>query len=144
MEKKLTRSRRHKVFGGVCGGLAQYFNIDPIIIRIIFVVLTIAQGMGILAYIIMWIVIPEEPFEQAYPLDPSITGTDNANSGQSDFMASMPPKKENGKLILGIILIGIGIVFMADRFLPYFDFSDVFPFALVVIGASLLFNSFNK
>ena len=60
--KKLYRSRKDKMLGGVAGGLAEYFDIDPTIVRIIFVVTLFIGGGGFLAYIIMWIVVPEEPF----------------------------------------------------------------------------------
>ncbi|RMD87867.1 MAG: PspC domain-containing protein [Calditrichaeota bacterium] len=62
MQKKLTRSTKDRMIGGVCGGLANYFNIDPSIVRILWVLLTLTGPifMGILAYIIMLIVIPEE------------------------------------------------------------------------------------
>ncbi|MGL1893023.1 MAG: PspC domain-containing protein [Spirochaetaceae bacterium] len=54
--KKLTRSSRSCVFAGVCGGLAEYFNIDPLIIRILFIV----SGIGIIPYILMAIFIPQD------------------------------------------------------------------------------------
>ena len=55
--KRLYRSRKNKVFAGVCGGVGEYFNIDPVIVRIIAVV----SGVGLLAYIIGAIIIPEAP-----------------------------------------------------------------------------------
>jgi phage shock protein PspC (stress-responsive transcriptional regulator) len=59
--KRLYRSSKNKVLGGVCGGLAEYFNVDPIIIRIIWVVLIfLSRGTGILAYLIAWIIIPKK------------------------------------------------------------------------------------
>ena len=60
--KKLLRSRKNKVIAGVCSGIGNYFDMDPVVIRLIWVVLTIFSGffMGILAYIIAWIIIPEE------------------------------------------------------------------------------------
>ena len=59
--KRLIRSRTNRMIAGVCGGLAEYFDLDVSIIRILFVVLTIftAAFPGILVYIIMWIVVPE-------------------------------------------------------------------------------------
>jgi len=59
--KKLYRSRKDRVLGGVCGGLGNYFNLDPVLMRVIWVALFFAAGLGILAYIIAWIIIPEEP-----------------------------------------------------------------------------------
>lgn len=59
--RRLTRSRTDKKIAGVCGGLAKYFGIDPIIPRLIALVLLLGFGTGVLAYIICWIVIPMEP-----------------------------------------------------------------------------------
>jgi phage shock protein C len=58
--KKLYRSK-NKWLAGVCGGIAEYFNLDPIIIRVIWLVLSLAYGAGILAYIIAWLLIPKNP-----------------------------------------------------------------------------------
>jgi len=57
--KRLYRSRE-KMVAGVCSGLADYFNIDPTIMRILFVVIAFAGGASLLAYLIMWIIVPEE------------------------------------------------------------------------------------
>jgi len=59
-EKKLMRSSSDKMIAGVCGGLAKYFGIDAVLVRILFVVFALAGGPGILLYIILWIVMPEE------------------------------------------------------------------------------------
>ena len=58
--KKLFRSKKNKVIAGVCGGIGEYFNVDPVLIRLLWVVFTLIGGAGILAYIIAWIIIPEE------------------------------------------------------------------------------------
>ena len=60
MEKRLTRSRRDKKIFGVCGGLANYFEIDPTIIRLAWVLFTLAGGCGLIAYIIAALVMPNE------------------------------------------------------------------------------------
>ena len=59
--KRLRRSRKEKMIAGVCGGLAEYFDLDPTIMRIIYVVVSIVSVAfpGILVYIILWIVMPE-------------------------------------------------------------------------------------
>jgi phage shock protein C len=61
MAKKFYRSRENRIIAGVCGGLAEYFDIDPIIIRLITLILVLSFGSGLIAYIIAWIVVPEEP-----------------------------------------------------------------------------------
>ena len=58
--KKLTRSRTDRKIAGVCGGLAQYLNVDPTVIRIIFLVLLLLVGGGGLIYLIIWLCAPEE------------------------------------------------------------------------------------
>jgi len=57
--KRLYRSKE-KMIAGVCAGLADYLNIDPTIMRILFVVIAFAGGASLLAYLIMWIIVPEE------------------------------------------------------------------------------------
>ena len=63
MKRKIYRSGTDKVVAGVCGGLGEYFGIDPVIIRIAWIVITLLGGAGILAYIIAWIIIPQESGE---------------------------------------------------------------------------------
>lgn len=62
MEKKLMRSTTDRVVAGVCAGLAQYFNLDVTIVRVLFVLLTFMGGPGLLAYIILWVVMPENGY----------------------------------------------------------------------------------
>ena len=66
MNKKLYRSRTDKMIGGVCGGIADYFNIDATLVRVLYVLISVfsAAFPGILVYIIMLIIVPEEPYIQ--------------------------------------------------------------------------------
>ncbi len=102
MEKKLTRSVKDRMIGGVCGGLAEYFNIDPSFVRIGFVLLTLAGGglAGIVVYVAMMIIVPEETGSMTGATEtksaskktqPAKTsGTKAKSKGQSD---SGEPKK---------------------------------------------------
>lgn len=58
--KKLRRSRKDKVIAGICGGLGEYFNVDPVVFRIIFIIIALPGGISILLYFLMWVVIPLE------------------------------------------------------------------------------------
>jgi len=58
--KRLTRSRTERWLGGVCGGIGNYFNLDPTIIRVVFVLAALILGGGLLIYIILWLIIPQE------------------------------------------------------------------------------------
>ena len=59
--KRLYRSRKDRMIAGVCGGLAQYFGIDPTWVRLIFILLLLAGGSALLVYVIMWLIVPMEP-----------------------------------------------------------------------------------
>jgi phage shock protein C len=61
MSKRLYRSGREKMLGGVCGGLGDYFNVDPTIIRLGTVIAIFGAGVGLLAYLVAWLVIPLNP-----------------------------------------------------------------------------------
>ncbi|KAF0152581.1 MAG: phage shock protein C PspC [Ignavibacteria bacterium] len=149
MKERLFRSRKSRVIGGVAGGLAQYFSIDPVIVRILFVVLTIMHGMGLVIYIILWIAVPEEPFAQAYGINPE--GADKPDGSDvkfenlnTDALQAEPKKSGNGRIIAGSILILIGVIFFLERFVTSFDFGDIFPFVFVIVGIALILNSIKK
>jgi phage shock protein PspC (stress-responsive transcriptional regulator) len=62
MEKKLYRSRKDRMLAGVCGGLAEYFGIDPVIVRILALILLVPGGLpGLLPYLVLWLLVPENP-----------------------------------------------------------------------------------
>jgi len=70
LAKRLYRSRKDCVIAGICGGIAEYFDIDPILVRIIAVLTIFLNGLGLIAYIIAWIFIPQnpEPLGKLWPL----------------------------------------------------------------------------
>ncbi|MBO9390982.1 MAG: PspC domain-containing protein, partial [Roseiflexus sp.] len=70
MSGQLARSKSDRMIAGVCGGLATYFNIDPVIVRLVFVVAVLFGGVSPLVYIILWIVMPEESAIRAQPTLP--------------------------------------------------------------------------
>jgi phage shock protein C len=59
--RKLYRSKANRQIAGVCGGLAQYFNVDATLIRVLFVLLAVLGGSGLVLYVAMWIIVPKEP-----------------------------------------------------------------------------------
>jgi len=61
MIKRLYRNKKDKIIGGVCGGIAEYLNVDPVIIRLLWIVASLIWGAGILAYLIAWVIIPKKP-----------------------------------------------------------------------------------
>ena len=66
--KRLYRSKKDKIIAGVCGGIAQYLQVDVVVVRLIWAIFTlISMGVGILAYILAWVIIPEEPSPKQKP-----------------------------------------------------------------------------
>ena len=60
MQVRLSRSSSERMVAGVCGGLAEYFNIDPVIVRLIFVLVTLTSGLGLLIYLLLWMIMPRD------------------------------------------------------------------------------------
>lgn len=59
--KKLQRSGKQKIIAGVCGGIAEYLNVDPVVIRLLWVIGSLIWGVGILGYLIAWFIMPKNP-----------------------------------------------------------------------------------
>lgn len=59
-ERRVLRSRDQRMIAGICGGVAEYFNIDPTLVRLGWVLLTVAYFAGFFAYVVCWFIIPEE------------------------------------------------------------------------------------
>lgn len=141
MEKRLYKIPRNKMIAGVCTGLGEYFSIDPVLIRLVFVILAFQQGVGILAYIILWIVVPQHPETAGVTAD--VRGETPADAVPS---AAADPDSPGGRgaLIGGAVLIIIGGLFLLDNFLPGFDFADFWPLLLIAIGTGMLWNSWPR
>ena len=142
--KKLYRSRRDKVIGGVAGGLAKYFEVDVVIFRLLFVLLVLAGGGGVIAYLILLIVVPMEPYYTPYTEaapgpqpDPKSEQPTDPPESEASKNSSDPEKKSEGSsntsFIAGIILIVLGLVFLANHLMPWFRIYNFWP-ALLIIG----------
>lgn len=153
MAKKLYRSTTDKMLGGIAGGLAEYFDIDSTLIRVLFVLTVFLGGGGIIAYIILWIIVPEREFvvtPEPVPTDASEQGdeqnkpgSESGSSGNyfSDYQKVFDEQKKNRAMWGGIILILLGGLFLLDNFIPRFDFGDFWPLILIGVGAGILLNA---
>lgn len=145
-DKKLYRSKTNRVIAGVCGGLGDYFDVDPIIFRILFVALVFGQATGILLYIILWIIIPEEGEQESGKLDKERFEKLGREASQSaDHMAKEIKQKtgssENLRNIIGIIVIAIGFLALANQLfhIQFFQSHIFWPVVIVVLGLLILF-----
>jgi len=126
MEKKLQRDTQHKVIGGVCAGLANYFDMDATLLRLLLAFLILFAGTGFWLYIILWIVMPSGRIE------PSSDGVETFVSETSQ------PKKNRGSMVVGLTFIGLGALGLLHRFVPVFNWQMIWPIALIVLGLVLI------
>ncbi len=141
MERRLYRSRKNRVIAGVAGGLGEYFDIDPVLVRVIFVVAALASGVGILAYLILWVVVPYEAFEIGKNTSPTEGGATMEDSSQYNEYKN---RKRRGSVVGGTILVVLGALFLLQNYLPNFCFGNTWPLILVAIGAAMIFNSVRR
>lgn len=142
MAERLYRSRTKKVIGGVAGGLGDYLNIDPVLIRVLFVIITLINGLGLLLYIILWIVVQKEPYED-YTFEMG-AGQGKPKPNSETQSAQQQKTEGRGAIITGLVLIALGFIFLADNWFPSFHFHDIFPLALLGVGIWLVVDSLNK
>jgi phage shock protein C len=148
MNRRLYRSRRDSVLGGVAGGVADYFDMDPSIVRVVWAVLALVTGgIFLVLYIVMWIVVPEGPGAATVARAAAEPGSEPA---ATDASAAAPATDwetqehrlrrggSGGAVIFGVILIGVGVWFLVDQYLPAIDSDLLWPVALVVLGIVLL------
>ncbi len=138
--KQLYRSKTNRMIAGVCTGLADYFNIDPTIVRILFVASFFAGGIGLIAYIVCWIVIPEGDYVSGS------TSSLYSGSGSGGAIAG---------LVIGAIIVFIGLGLLLDNlhysmfYMPrwirdFFSFDTFFGLALIGVGIFVVFHMLRK
>ena len=149
MRKRLYRSRNDRMLFGVAGGFAEYLDVDPAFVRIVWALLIFAAGTGFLLYIVAAILIPEEPLGGAMAADPAAPagspGLTSSEPNTTTWSTAGGHRREgNGALILGGFLVLLGVWFFARDLLPAFDDRFVVPAFLVVLGAFLVLGSMRR
>ncbi|MBN1122173.1 MAG: PspC domain-containing protein [Anaerolineae bacterium] len=137
--KKLYRSHENRIIGGVCTGLGDYFGVDPVLIRLVFVALALVNGMGILAYLILWLIVPEKGAGELAGEDVVHANINDIRQRASSFGRSLRDTNQGGVLI-GVVLVAIGGVFLLKTFVPQVSVAIVWPLALILVGGYLLFS----
>ncbi len=164
--EKLTRSRSERMLGGVCGGVARNLDVDVTLMRLIWVLVTLmAGGLGLVAYLVLWLVVPDEPGPVSSTNSPSpepralpaadgdsdVDSTASSNpdpeEGQEDPEAphlaaesersGRGPRFQGGRA-LGWILVGLGAFFLLQQLVPAFYWQKLWPLALIALGLVVL------
>lgn len=151
MNRRLYRSRENKMIAGVCGGIAEYFNLDPTMIRLAAAILLVVTNVPIfIAYIICAIVIPEgknDMYEYDnypdYSQDKDYSNQANEESNYSYYEGTYEgnQKKKNNQRIIGIGMIIIGGIMLFDMHYVWIDTSIFWSIAIIGCGGLMLYNS---
>jgi len=139
--RRLYKSRKHKVIDGVCGGIAEYLDLDPVLIRVLAVLFFFTGGAAFIAYIIGMIIIPHAPPDEAPASDAA-----SAEGGTES-------RGRDGAPIFGALLILFGVYFLL-RNIPYFQqyywrfwnlgWDYFWPAVLIAVGLLVIFRGFRK
>jgi phage shock protein C len=163
MHKRLTRDTKNAVLGGVCAGFANYFGVDPVLIRLAFILMVVLNGFGLVAYVVGWVIVPRAegttgaapstasgtPGAPPGPADPAgriVESVRQAGEKVADGFQRLPDEKRRGSAIAGTVLIVLGTLFLLDRMSwwhwPYWArFSTLWPVILIAVGVSLIFEA---
>lgn len=137
---RLYRSISNRMIGGVAGGLGAYVNIDPIFVRLLFVLLLFGSNFGFILYLLLWILIPEEGKAYGFKDD---SFSDRIKTMGNDVQKAVTQPHPQSGLILGAGLIIIGGILFLDRlnlsWLRWMDFDILWPLILIIGGIVLLF-----
>lgn len=130
MTKRLYRSSKSKVLGGVCGGLGDYFDIDPTLIRLFAVLaLFFSDGAVFLAYIVGWIIMPlEDPQSETNQKEPPKTAPPSEIQHDPTWHSFLP----------GVILIALGGLLLVREYFYWYDWGDFWPLLLIALGLGLI------
>ena len=152
--KKLYRSKKAHIIAGVCGGLGDYLDVDPVLIRIGFVLLALAHGLGILLYIILIFIIPKEPAKgenQEAKIDIKASAQEMKeiahDLGKEVRAAASEFKEHKGwfsdkRNLVGLVLIILGFIALTNMAFPvqmfWFRWNYLWPLVIIIIGAYLI------
>ena len=147
MEKKLTRSEKERILGGVCGGLAEYFGFDPTLVRLVFVLLALAGGAGILLYIILWIIMPR----RSHPAGTEVVGEniEDIKKRLMELEAGVKTQvtgekaeewKRSGGFWVAVGLVALGVLLLLANLniFHWWRWAVLWPVLLVLVGILLL------
>jgi phage shock protein C len=149
--KRLYRSRKDGLIAGVCGGLAEYFDVDPSLVRLVFILAIFLGGAGLVVYIVAWLIVPENPeqsptasFVKNQQMKEEVVGELRrlGSSLAEKFEATVEDGEERPErrstVFVGLALIVIGAAFFLKNFIPWLALESLWPVLLIGVGVLLL------
>ena len=151
MPKRLTRDTQHAVLGGVAAGFAQYLQVDPVLARLGFVLLAFVNGLGILFYLVCWLIMPRADAVGAVPPVASATaaGFESLRDAGSQIVAEVRqgvPDPAAAQLAIGSVLILAGSLILLHNlgwlhWPHWLRFETLWPLLLIALGVGLITKS---
>jgi phage shock protein PspC (stress-responsive transcriptional regulator) len=143
------------MIGGVCGGIAEYFDVDSTLVRLLTVLVVLLGGAGVIAYIIAWIVIPKNPeqesdekFEKREKIKEKIKkGAENVIEEVKEHFESKESNhhtERNRRIWGGIIVIIIGVIFLSGSLFHWVVWSNLWPLIVIALGIIIMVQAFKK
>ena len=141
---RLYKSRDDRILFGVAGGHAEYFNIDPVIARVVWVVLTIVTGgIAALVYLVLAIVTPDDRSQVS-----SVADEDEAASGDVDYreVDRRSSRRDRARYVIGGVLVALGVLFLLSNLgiLNSIRWELIWPVAIIVLGLTILIPSIRR
>lgn len=149
MSDRIYKSSTQKLITGVCGGLAEYFGVDPVLVRAAFVVVTLLWGAGLLVYIALAFIIPSRQTAGATPAETIQRNIDDlsheAQQRAKEMADAVKAGGERRRNTLAIILIGVGLVLLAGQGMTVFFvwWFVIAPLLLIGLGIAVLMGIFH-
>jgi phage shock protein C len=139
-QKRLARNKKNKVLAGVCAGLAEYFTIDPVLIRIGFIILTLFGGSGVLLYLLLWIFIPQEEHIHLSTDSYMKANAEDIKNEATKFAADLQGGKKDKSVLAGLLIIGGVWMLLANYgFVNVLSVLRLWPTLLIGLGLYYLF-----
>ncbi len=144
---KIYRSEQNRILAGVAGGIGEYFTLDPVLIRIILVLIGLSGGGGIILYLVLWLIIPGQPENSASNNQENLKKNaqeikDQTKKYLEDARGVFQKKEARVWLGFSLVFLGFYFILMNFGFLTRFlSFFQLWPLLLVGLGLALLFRS---
>lgn len=145
--KTLHRSKTDKILAGVCGGLGEYFDIDPTIIRLLFILIVALGGSGVFLYLVLWLIMPKSSSAEAVLTEEKIKEFAGEIKEKAEEIKGSVMKKycehgadsHSGRRFFGWLLLILGIALLANNLVPHWIRLQMFRFwPLFLIVAAIL------
>lgn len=132
----LYRSETNKVFGGVCGGLGEVFQVDPTLLRILFVIAFLMGGTGILLYLILWLVIPSESKIMHSSNENFKENIEEMKTRAQNITKDIQGDANGSRAAFGAVIVILGFMFLLNNYgyTHLFNFARLWPILLIVFG----------